>query len=357
MSRERFLRKPVVAFFSRFASDSLLNRTGREASASPSRRSPGRRGRRPAERPTRPLRLEPLERRQLLSGNPTFTFGSVTVPQPPVPQGQTVTVPVTIADPGNNILSVDLTLQYNSNEMTLNPAAPSSSVVQGAWATANGLTMNDNVIQSAGTGNAYVSLYTTSPGGSSGTASDVVDLKFTVAAGATAGVYPLIIQAAQINENQGGETTNIVDGTFTIPIGVTISGTPGGNTSPEGTQINLSSTVVGAAAGAQNHWIVTSTNPQSIPEGTGSTFSFTPSNIGAYTVTDTVTDSAGNTGTATTGPIIVTEVNPVVTITPGPNTPATPAEGSSGNTYTFTTSDLGAGRPSAWYRLPPPTAT
>ena len=270
------------------------------------------------------------------------------------PSGKTVTIPVTIANPTNSVQGIDLTLQYNSNEMTLATGGASASVVEGNWSSANGLLMTDDVTQVSGTGTVYASLYYPGSGSSTttgGTASpngmDVVDLHVHSGHSATAGVYPLTIQTGSIND--GGVLTSLASGTFTVPIGVSMAdaatgmtgGASAGYTSPEGSAITATGTTVVAEAPGTltHHWTVTSTNPQSVPAqnlaGNNTSFTFTPSNVGTYTITDTVTDAAGDTGTATTT-VNVTEVLPVVTIVG----PTLAAEGSTQN-YTFTTVNAG----------------
>ncbi len=92
---------------------------------------------------------------------------------------------------------------------------------------------------------------------------------------------------------------------------IAITGAPG--SSPEGTLINLGSSVSdpGTLDTFTYLWEVSSTNGQVIPDGAASTFSFTPNDNGTYTVTLTVTDDDGGVDTDT-AIITVTNVAPSI---------------------------------------------
>ena len=91
-----------------------------------------------------------LKRRQLLSANPVLTFGSGTGLC-----GATVAVPVTIANPAG-IVGIDMTLTYPP-QLHLASGGDGADVTEGSAASADGLFLNDNVINSSQT--VYVSLY------------------------------------------------------------------------------------------------------------------------------------------------------------------------------------------------------
>ncbi len=103
---------------------------------------------------------------------------------------------------------------------------------------------------------------------------------------------------------------------------VSIDGLPGGNTSPEGTQISLSADITSPGAGGPYTyaWSVTKQGAGSpFATGTSSTFNFTPDNNDTYNVSLTVTDSTSQQGT-TQQAITVTNVTPTATIVGAPLT-------------------------------------
>ncbi len=61
-------------------------------------------------------------------------------------------------------------------------------------------------------------------------------------------------------------------------------------------------------------WHVDSSNGQVVPDGTQQTFQFIPTDNGTYTLTFTVTDSTGETGTDVTV-VTVTNALPTATLT------------------------------------------
>jgi hypothetical protein len=64
--------------------------------------------------------------------------------------------------------------------------------------------------------------------------------------------------------------------------------------------LNGSFTDPGTLDGHTFHWVVVASNGQVVPAGNSATFGFTPSDVGTYTVTLSVTDSDGAVGTSTT---------------------------------------------------------
>ena len=256
-----------------------------------------------------------------------LTFGSGSGPD-----GATVAVPIAIANPAG-AFGIDLALSYPP-QLHLANGGYSADVTEGSCSQANGFALEDNVIDSSGT--VYASLYGNAVWAGAGGA--VLDLNFHVDAGAMAGVYPLQFVASETTINEGTLQTTLVNGAFTVPIGVAITGVPAGNTSPEGVPLSLQDTLAGESGAVSRDWHVAAGNGQVIADGTGATFAFTPSGIGTYTVTDTVTDSAGNSGSATTV-VSVTSAAPTVTWT----SCATAANEGDTKLYTFTTSAPDAG--------------
>ncbi len=141
-----------------------------------------------------------------------------------------------------------------------------------------------------------------------------------------------------------------------------ITGTPSGNTSPEGAQINLGSTV-----SEQNYsgsftyaWNVTK-NGSAYSTATSSGFSFTPNDNGTYVVSLIATDTAGRTGTTSTT-INVTNVAPTANISGAASTnegtsvtySSTKSDPGSADTHTYTWSVLKGGNA---YSLPGGTVT
>jgi PKD domain/RTX calcium-binding nonapeptide repeat (4 copies) len=134
----------------------------------------------------------------------------------------------------------------------------------------------------------------------------------------------------------------------------TINGAP--SSSPEGTTINLTSTVadpssIDTAAGFSYAWAVTK-NGSPYGSGSAANFSFTPNHSGTYVVTLIVTDKDGGSSPTVSKTITITNVSPSPTIT-GPAS-GVPYEllsytgnftdpGSGGETYTFAWKATGPG--------------
>ncbi|MGA2439639.1 MAG: right-handed parallel beta-helix repeat-containing protein [Tepidisphaeraceae bacterium] len=135
-----------------------------------------------------------------------------------------------------------------------------------------------------------------------------------------------------------GTTTAVIDTHAPAP---TIDGSSANAESgPEGTLISLAGLANDPApsSGIYSYdWHVVASNSQTITDGTSQSFSFTPEDKGTYTVTYTVTDNAGNVGTAS-DIITVGDVAPVAAISaaPGTNPAGTPIS------LTGTASDVGS---------------
>ncbi|MCY2983576.1 MAG: cohesin domain-containing protein, partial [Planctomycetota bacterium] len=114
----------------------------------------------------------------------------------------------------------------------------------------------------------------------------------------------------------------------------------GVTTSPEGTAINLtvSPNDPGSVDTFTYQWSVVSSNGQVIANGTSATYGFTPVDDGTYTVTVTVTDNNGASGTDT-HVITVTDVAPTVNFT----AISTPVNENSTASVTFNLADPGLG--------------
>jgi PKD repeat protein len=89
----------------------------------------------------------------------------------------------------------------------------------------------------------------------------------------------------------------------------------------EGTPITLGVSVIDPGVHTFTYlWTATSSNGQTIPNGLGGTFSFTPNAQGNYAVSVTVTDDDGSVGVAPTIKVNVINVTPaaVITLPPAP---------------------------------------
>lgn len=125
-------------------------------------------------------------------------------------------------------------------------------------------------------------------------------------------------QDIAVERFDGGYAPVIVDPT------VAINGAPA--SSPEGTAINLTSSVTpGSGTIASYAWSVTK-NGNPYASGTAANFSFTPDDNASYVVTLTVTASDGGTGSAPAQTITVTNVAPTPAIQ---GAPASSLEGTS----------------------------
>ena len=100
----------------------------------------------------------------------------------------------------------------------------------------------------------------------------------------------------------------------------------------------MQDTITGQTGAISRDWHGRGSNGQVIADGHAATLTFTPANVGTYTVTNAVTDSANpaNNGSAAST-ITVTNVPPGVTLSG-----ADAANEGDTKTYAFTTSDLGA---------------
>ena len=132
------------------------------------------------------------------------------------------------------------------------------------------------------------------------------------------GTYVLTLSAT---DKDGGVGTDSKTITVTnVPPTAAITGAPA--SSPEGTAINLGSTVTDPSsadttAGFAVAWNVTK-NGNPFASGNLASFSFTPNDNGTYVVTLSATDKDGGVGTASTT-INVTNVAPTITaVTPSP---------------------------------------
>jgi hypothetical protein len=120
-------------------------------------------------------------------------------------------------------------------------------------------------------------------------------------------------------------TVDVFDGTdhgkaglsVTVPAplqGAAITGAPGDST-PEGTPLNLAASVIEFDANAHLsfRWQVTS-NGATVASGTAPTFTFTPAVAGSCTVALTVTDQNGSSVSAQPAALTVTDVAPAVSL-------------------------------------------
>ena len=82
----------------------------------------------------------------------------------------------------------------------------------------------------------------------------------------------------------------------------------------EGDGVTLTGSFIDPAGADTNtlNWSVVTSNGQSIPGGTGPTFTFSPGDAGTYTVTFTVSDQNGRTASATVQ-VTSVAVGPVLT--------------------------------------------
>ncbi len=119
-------------------------------------------------------------------------------------------------------------------------------------------------------------------------------------------------------DKDGGVSTAAVDAITVTNVAPTASITNPVTTSPEGTSITLDSAVtdpstVDTTAGFSYLWHVTDSNGQTITDGTGANFTFTPDDNGSYSVSLTATDKDGGVSTAAVDAISVTNVAPTAT--------------------------------------------
>ena len=223
-------------------------------------------------------------------------------------RGSVVNTPIGISDDAFGLQAVDLTIDFNpallslsSGDITLNAGLAAQGWVIGA--------VNIN----ATTGVAIISAYASGNPISVHGAQNLFNFAFHVLANAPAGTSAISIDTsgnpANSRLNEGALAITPQNGSIVVPVGVSIGGVP--SSSPEGTAVSLTSTLVGQTNPATYDWHVTATNGQTIADGTTSAFSFTPLDNGSYTVTLTVHDAAGNVGNATST-FAVTNVAPTV---------------------------------------------
>jgi len=129
------------------------------------------------------------------------------------------------------------------------------------------------------------------------------------------GTYVVTLTVTDADGGTGADTKTITV-TNVVPTAA-IVGAPA--SSPVGTAISLTSTVADPGTGALSYvWSVAASNGQVIADGNDATFSFTPDDVGGYTVDLAVTDSNGGTGHAPSAIINVTNVAPTAAITGAP---------------------------------------
>ncbi|HVK09974.1 MAG TPA: PKD domain-containing protein [Gemmataceae bacterium] len=156
----------------------------------------------------------------------------------------------------------------------------------------------------------------------------------TVDYGDLTGVRPLVIDPAAMRFTLAHRYA--AEGTYTVRVALADDGAPvvrtfavtvhlnaapvadagADQTVPEGTSVTLQGTFIDPDPGDTHTflWHAESTNGQVVADGTGQTFAFTPADAGTYTVSFTVTDSHGNSGSDTVT-VTATDVGPTATIT------------------------------------------
>jgi hypothetical protein len=146
-------------------------------------------------------------------------------------------------------------------------------------------------------------------------AADGASKQFTFNSTGTYTVYGRIFEKDGAY-SQYSDTVTVNNNSTQLTVGIT--GLPSSGHSPEGSAITLGSTVQGAVGGVTYAWQVLK-NGSPFASANTSAMTFTPDDIGSYQVTLTVTDSAGNTGSATQT-IIADSVPPTATFsnTTGP---------------------------------------
>ena len=252
-------------------------------------------------------------------------------------RGQSVTLPVSISDSAAGVLAADLNMTYVGNAMT----ASSSDVT-----IASDMPPGWSEVTNARTpGLLRVSEYSNSDPLGAGPV-QLLNLQFHVGANTPAGLYPvqLITQQtgsvppSELNEGQLQlSTTNL--GSVRVPIDVTINNAPASD--PEGTPIpTLSASYAGDSNSVTYDWHVTDNIGQTVTDGTGSTFSFTPSDPGSFSVTLTIADASDPSdiyGSSTIS-FPVTDVTPSLSASASTNVSSVEegGVGSQSVTYTYT---------------------
>ena len=137
---------------------------------------------------------------------------------------------------------------------------------------------------------------------------------FTLA-NAAPGTYIVNLTAS----DSAGDQTQVTATVTVLAPSIQILGAPSNEFEAEGSPFTLSSLVSNAPANASLSWtIAAGTGPASSPV-TGSSFTFTPPDIGTYTVTLKLLDSNGNAIARTSQQLIGIGVAPVATFTSGPS--------------------------------------
>jgi autotransporter-associated beta strand protein len=261
------------------------------------------------------LQPEVLEERALLSvstGDPTVAIPAAMLGS----RGQTVNLPVSITDNASGLLSADLNMTYSPGSITLgnSDVALSGYLQSQDW----GIAKNVN----PATGMIRTSMYATDMGPLPTGTPQLLNLQFTVAANAPAGVYPVHIvtapttwngspiPASRLNEGQLALSTS--DGSIRVPIDAVIAAPASGS---EGSAVNLTGSMQDAfddVNPVRYNWIVSDSSNQVIASDTNDpspTFSFTPIEEDTYSVSLTIKDATDPTeiyGSTTTA-VLVTE--------------------------------------------------
>jgi PKD repeat protein len=198
--------------------------------------------------------------------------------------------------------------------VTADNVAPTGAAISGAPVSSNeGTAINlTGSATDAGSGDTITYSWTVTKNGNAYASGAGSSFSFTPDDN---GTYDVILTAT---DDDGGTDTDTASITVNnvAPSNVTISGAP--DSSPEGTQINVTGSAddAGSADTLTYGWAVTK-DGNAFANGAGSNFSFTPDDNASYVVTITATDDDGD-STSASHTITVTNANPAPSIAGAP---------------------------------------
>ena len=250
-----------------------------------------------------------------------FTFAwSVTKNGSPFASGTASNLSFTPDDNGTYLVSLSVTdkdggVGSDSKTITVTNVPPTASIT-GAPATSPegtainlGSTVTDPSAQDTATG--FTVAWSVTKNGSPFASGNLASFSFTPDDN---GTYEVSLSATDKDGGVGNDSKTIT--VNNVPPTAAITGAPA--SSPEGTAINLGSTVTDpsaqdTAAGFTRSWSVTKNGAPFGSTGSGATFSFTPDDNGTYVVSLSATDKDGGVGNDSKT-ITVNNVPPTATL-------------------------------------------